>query len=77
MEKWLPGWKKRHWKASDGDPIKHTDLWMPIDALLAVHRVTVERPTTPTAIQLNARMDQLANQAAVKQLKNALTPLGT
>jgi ribonuclease HI len=73
ISKWLSGWKTRGWKTSEGDPVKNMDLWMQLNDLLARHRVNVSRPETQVALQLNARVDQLANKAATTRVTAPLT----
>jgi ribonuclease HI len=34
ITKWLPGWKKKGWKKSNGKPVLNADLWKEIDAAL-------------------------------------------
>ena len=34
IESWMPGWKKRGWKKSDGKVPENIDLWQKIDTLL-------------------------------------------
>jgi ribonuclease HI len=72
---WLPKWKKNGWKTSAGDPVKHLDLWMELDRLSAIHLVRIERPKSNRDIQLNARVDELANRAATTRDTSQLTYL--
>lgn len=71
--KWLSRWKAHGWKSSGGDPVKHIDLWTRLDDLLAIHRIQVLRPETKVDLKLNARVDALANDAAIRQVKSRLT----
>ena len=32
MTKWLPGWKRKGWKTSAGQPVKNQDLLTALDA---------------------------------------------
>ena len=38
-ERWLPAWKRKGWKKSDGKPVLNPELWQRLDALLASHKV--------------------------------------
>jgi ribonuclease HI len=33
---WLPNWKRRGWKKSDGNEVKNQDLWQELDALVTI-----------------------------------------
>ena len=37
MTKWLPGWKKKGWKTSAGQPVKNQDLLTALDAEVKRH----------------------------------------
>jgi ribonuclease HI len=72
LTRWLPKWRERCWKTSEGNSVKNVDLWMQAAALVLIHRLQTERPTTKLAVALNARVDQLANHAAVNQVSSPL-----
>ncbi len=36
---WLPAWKQRGWKKSDGKAVLNPDLWLELDRLLGLHKV--------------------------------------
>lgn len=39
VSEWLPGWKARQWRKSNGKPILNLDLWLQVDALIAPHKI--------------------------------------
>lgn len=75
LTRWLSKWKQHEWKTSAGDPVKNLDLWMELDRLVTTHRVNARRPESPREFLLNARVDELANRAAVAKASNDLTYL--
>lgn len=72
LTKWLPNWKKHQWKTSEGNPVKNLDLWMELDNLVSTHEIQVGRPQSNREIQLNARVDGLANRAAIQHCGTSL-----
>ena len=71
MTKWLPGWKKKGWKTSAGQPVKNQDLLTALDAEVNRHAAVrwhwVRGHETGASFeykQLNDRADQLAVAAA-------------
>jgi ribonuclease HI len=60
--KWLPGWKRRGWRRSEG-PLKNVDLLQALDELIARQRVRWEWVRGHAGNRGNERVDELANQA--------------
>ena len=60
---WLPGWKRRGWRAASGQPVKNQDLWERLDALARTHRVEWFWVRGHSGHPENERADRLANLA--------------
>lgn len=67
---WLPGWVKRGWKTSGGDPVKNQDLWQRLLKAAQPHRVQWQWVKGHAGDPDNERVDVLARTAA-EQLRNA------
>jgi len=65
---WLPGWKRRGWRAASGQPVKNQDLWEQLDAQAQRHRVEWFWVRGHTGHPENERADRLANQAIDEML---------
>jgi len=65
---WLPGWKRRGWRASGGGPVKNRDLWEELDALARRHQVEWFWVRGHTGHPENERADRLANRAIDEML---------
>lgn len=64
VTKWMPGWKKKGWKKSDGKPVLNVDLMKALDAALAGRSYTFEWVKGHTGHPLNEQADSRANAAA-------------
>jgi ribonuclease HI len=60
---WLPGWKRRGWRAASGQPVKNQDLWEQLDALTRIHQVEWFWVRGHSGHPENERADRLANLA--------------
>lgn len=63
MTSWLPNWKRRGWRTSQGKPVKNIDLWQALDTEVARHEVHWEWVRGHTGHVENERADALARQA--------------
>lgn len=66
---WIPGWKRRGWRKSDGKPVQNAELMQTLDALLearraAGHSTNFEWVRGHAGHELNERADKLAQAAA-------------
>ncbi|WP_420550603.1 ribonuclease HI [Litorivicinus lipolyticus] len=61
ITKWLPNWKKRHWKTASGSPVKNKDLWEALDEAAARHQVHWGWVKGHAGDPGNERADELAN----------------
>lgn len=64
MTEWLPGWKARGWKKSDGKPVENVDLWTCLEKLARTHRVTWRLVRGHAGDPGNERANVLAQRAA-------------
>ncbi len=64
VTKWMPGWKRKGWKKSDGKPVLNLDLLKEIDALLVGRSYTFEWVKGHAGHELNEAADVRARDAA-------------
>lgn len=64
LTKWMPGWKKKGWKKSDGKPVLNVELMKELDAALEGRTYTFEWVKGHSGHPLNEAADSLANAAA-------------
>lgn len=67
---WLPGWVRRGWKTSGGDPVKNQDLWQRLQRAAQPHQVQWQWVKGHSGDPDNERVDELARTAA-EQLRDA------
>lgn len=68
ISEWLPGWKRKNWRTSTGQPVKNRDLWETLDQLAAQHQVEWHWVRGHAGHIGNERADALAN-AGVEQMR--------
>ena len=64
LTKWMPGWKKKGWKKSDGKPVLNRDLLEALDQALTGRDYEFIWVKGHTGHELNEKADSLANGAA-------------
>lgn len=64
VTKWMPGWKRRGWRKSDGGPVLNRDLLEGIDEALRGRRVEFSWVKGHAGHPLNEAADERANAAA-------------
>ena len=64
LTKWMPGWKKKGWKKSNGKPVLNRDLMEALDAALAGRDYEFIWVKGHAGHELNEKADSLANGAA-------------
>lgn len=64
ITEWLPGWMRRGWKTSGGEPVKNQDLWQRLHAAAARHRVRWLWVKGHAGHPDNERVDALARAQA-------------
>ena len=75
LTKWMPGWKKKGWKKSDGKPVLNRDLLEALDAALAGRDYEFVWVKGHAGHELNEKADSLANGAA-RTYQEGRTPDG-
>ncbi len=64
VTKWMPGWKRKGWKKSDGKPVLNLELLKEIDAALVGRKYTFEWVKGHAGHDLNEAADDRARAAA-------------
>ncbi|MFL4475461.1 RNase H family protein [Paeniglutamicibacter sp. MACA_103] len=64
VTKWMPGWKKKGWKKSDGKPVLNLDLLKDIDEAIKGRKYTFEWVKGHAGHDLNEAADDRARAAA-------------
>lgn len=64
ISEWLPGWIRRGWKTSAGEPVKNQDLWQRLHAAAGRHRVRWLWVKGHAGHPDNERVDALARARA-------------
>jgi ribonuclease HI len=67
---WIKGWKKNGWKTAAKKPVTNKDLWLMLDQLVSTHKVEWTWTKGHASHEDNNRCDELASEAAVKQLNS-------
>lgn len=71
LTKWMPGWKRKGWKKSDGKPVLNVDLLKELDQALAGRTVQFEWVKGHSGHDLNEAADQRARAAATAYQQGA------
>ncbi len=66
ITEWLPGWVRRGWKTSGGEPVKNRDLWERLAAAIGRHRIDWRWVKGHSGDPDNERVDGLARDEALK-----------
>ncbi len=66
IETWIHGWKRNGWRTSDKKPVKNSDLWQTLDALVATQKVEWRWVKGHSGDPGNDRADALSNQGIPK-----------
>ncbi|MFQ4147547.1 ribonuclease HI family protein [Arthrobacter sp. LAPM80] len=64
VTKWMPGWKRKGWRKSDGKPVLNIDLLKDIDAAISGRKYTFEWVKGHAGHDLNEAADDRARDAA-------------
>ncbi|GAA5938404.1 hypothetical protein JCM3775_000883 [Rhodotorula graminis] len=75
FSKWIPGWRRRGWKTSDGKPVANQDLIryilsllalrMPADSTSQLANITFHKVKAHVGIEGNEQADRFANNGAM------------
>lgn len=69
MNDWLPKWKAKGWKKSDGKPVENRDLWERLERAAAGRNVTWKWVRGHNGTEHNEMADQLAKDASKRAKK--------
>ena len=69
ISEWLPGWKRKNWKASTGKPVKNQDLWQALDTEAARHEIEWHWVRGHAGHPENEEADRLANEGVLKAME--------
>ena len=69
ISEWLPGWKRKNWKASTGKPVKNQDLWQALDAEAVQHEIEWHWVRGHAGHTDNEEADRLANEGVLKVME--------
>jgi ribonuclease HI len=64
ITEWLPGWIRKGWKNSKGEPVKNQDLWQRLQEASSSHRIEWKWVKGHAGHAENERVDALARRAA-------------
>lgn len=81
ITKWMPGWKRKGWKKSDGKPVNNQDLMIQLDELMTAAKtagrtITFEWVRGHSGHPLNEAADTRANAAAKAFQSGKTVPTG-
>lgn len=76
LTKWLPGWRRRHWKTASGSPVANQDLIVAAADLLAARDVTFRWVRGHNGHHLNEQADHWARRAAEATKARSPVPSG-
>jgi len=71
ITEWLPLWKKRNFKTSEGKPVKNMELWQKLEKLVNFHSVSWEKVKAHSGNPFNEKVDRLAKESAKKWKKSS------
>lgn len=71
ISEWIHGWKRKHWRKSDGQPVINADLWKLLDELTTGKTLQWHWVKGHAGHPGNERADQLANQGVDALLQSA------
>lgn len=67
---WIKKWLKNGWKTSEKKPVKNIRLWKALLELMNKHKVTLNKVTGHSGVELNERSDALATGEIEKNKPN-------
>ena len=71
---WLVKWKSNGWRTANKSPVLNRDLWLELDALIAVRAVKFNWVKGHAGNRFNERCDFLARTTAEKIQRGQLSP---
>ncbi len=73
VTEWIEGWKRRGWRTADKKAVKNQDLWEALATEVGRHSIEWHWVRGHSGVELNERVDALANQAIDEMLARAAT----
>jgi ribonuclease HI len=71
ITKWIKGWKRNGWQTAAKQPVVNRDLWEALDQQVSRHLATWTWTKGHASHEDNNRADELASEAAAKQLNGS------
>ena len=72
ITEWIISWKKNNWKNSSKKTIKNYDLWIELDNLIHIHKLSWKWIKAHSGNYGNEKADQLANRGILSINKKSL-----
>lgn len=66
ITEWLPGWKRKGWKNSQGKPVENRELWEELEAATKPHKIEWKWVKGHAGHAENERVDKLAVKESLK-----------
>ncbi len=66
ITEWMPGWKRKGWKNSQGKPVENRELWEQLDAATKPHKIDWIWVKGHAGHAENERVDKLAVTESLK-----------
>ena len=66
MTQWIKGWAKKGWITASKQPVKNKEIWLELDQLNKVHKISWKWVRAHQGHAENERCDLLANMAVDK-----------
>jgi ribonuclease HI len=66
ITEWMPGWKRKGWKNSQGKPVENRELWEELDAATKPHKIDWKWVKGHAGHAENERVDKLAVKESLK-----------
>ena len=66
MTQWIKGWIKKNWTTSAKQPVKNKDIWIELERLSKIHKISWKWVRGHQGHAENERCDLLANMAVDK-----------
>jgi ribonuclease HI len=74
MTKWTRGWARSGWKKQDGAPVANVELWQELVSACSIRKVSWIHVRGHVGIDLNERVDRLANTEARRMKASSVDP---
>lgn len=65
---WIHNWKKNKWRTSKKEDVKNKELWVELDSLVQLHKITWHWVKGHSDNELNNRVDELARSEILNKI---------